>query len=230
MTPLRVSTPEAEGIYQGSKYLKFQVLCDAEELSILFKEFFYLFPLTGLGDGQPLAPTVFLNEYASWIEMIKEGKTPTDANLRKILACAMTADLDAMWLQPVAGNRFIMKIAKPVVQIQAHYFTYSSIDGIFRPMTMGSESIFWGLQFSFPQIYQNPKTMELLEVEESVNTELFQKVRKWVRDTTRATPFIVDGKRVNATIRIGKNCFSWIGRHPQLAAKNIGIWEAAHAH
>ncbi len=137
----------------------------------------------------------------------------------------MTEDLDAMWLQPVADGRFLMKIGKPVIQIQAHFFTYSSLDGVFRPMTMGPESIFWGLQFSFPQIYQNPKTMELLEVEESANSELFQKVRRWVRDATRATPFVVEGKKVNATIRIGKNCFSWIKNHPQLAAKKLGIYE-----
>jgi hypothetical protein len=222
---LRISTLEKEGLYQGSKFLKYQVLCDAQELALLFKESFTLFPLTGLCDGQPLAPSLFLNEYDSWIQMIREGKIPTDAQLRKILACAMTADFDALWLQPVANGKFIAKISKPVIQIQAHFFTYSPIDGVFRPMTMGPESIFWGLQFSFPQIYQNPKTMELLEVEESANTELFQKVKQWVRDTTRATPFIVEGKRVNATIRIGKNSFNWIKKHPQLAIKNLSIYE-----
>ncbi len=221
---LRISTLEKEGIYQGSKFLKFQVLCDAEELALLFKESFTLFPLTGLCDGQPLAPSYFLAEYASWIEMIKEGKVPSDAELRKILACAMTADLDALWLQPVANGRFIVKIGKPVIQVQAHFFTYSPIDGVFRPMTMGSESVFWGLQFSFPQIYQDPKTMEFLEIEESPNTELFRKVKHWVRDATRATPFVVGGEKVNATIRIGKNCFTWIKNHPQLAAKNLGIY------
>jgi|SRR5579872_1384283 len=225
MTSLRISTLAKEGLYQGSKFLKYQVFCDAEELAPLFKESFTLFPLTGLCGGQPLAPSYFLDEYRSWTQMLREGKIPPDAQLRKIVACAMTADLEALWLQPVADGRFIVKISKPVIQIQAHFFTYSSIDGVFRPMTMGPESIFWGLQFSFPQIYQNPKTMELLEVEESANTELFQKVKRWVRDSTRATPFVVDGKKVNATIRIGKNSFSWIKNHPQLAAKQIGLYE-----
>lgn len=229
MTPslptLRISTPDKEGIYQGSKYLKYQVLCDPAELETLFKEFFHLYRLTGLNDGMPLSQAEFLDEYSRWIEGLKEGKIPTDAQLKKILACAMTADLEALWLQPVPGNRFMTKIAKPLIQIQAHFFTYSSIDGVFRPMSMGPESVFWGLQFSFPQIYQDPKTFELLEVEESINTDLFEKVKRWVRDTTRATPFTIDGKRVNATIRIGKNSLSWAGRHPQLLAKNLGIWE-----
>ncbi len=223
---LRISTPAQEGNYQGSKFLKYQVLCDVEELKGLFERLapFWTFPLTGLIEKEnlPLPQDRFIKEYASWIDGLKQGKIPTDADLRKILACAFTADLDALWLQEVPGNRFLVKIAKPVVQVQAHYFTYSNIDGVFRPMSMGVGSVFWGIQLSYPQIYQDPKTMELLEVEESPNLELFQKIKSWVRDATRATPFIVEGKRVNAPIRIGKNCFSWIEQHPQLRVLQIG--------
>jgi len=92
---------------------------------------------------------------------------------------------------------------------------------------MGLGSVFWGIQMSYPQIYQDPKTMELMEIEESPNMELFQKIRGWVRDATRATPFIVEGKRVNSPIRIGKNCLSWIGRHPQLRVLQIGCSNAS---
>jgi len=225
MSLLRLSEPSKEGIYQGSKFLKHQILCSPEELALLFQaSSFYLFPLTGLGDGNPVSSASFLAEYSLWIEKLKQGAVPSDAELRKVLACAMTADLDSLWLQPVPQNRFITKIAKPVIQIQAHFFTYSSLDGEFRPMTMGMESIFWGLQFSFPQIYQNPRTMELLEVEESANSQLFEKVKKWVREISRATPFSVDGKRINSSIRIGKSCLEWVKSHPQLAAKQIGIF------
>ncbi len=221
---LRISTPTHEGVYQGSKYLKFQVLCDQHELSSLFDVLkpFWIYQLTGLNDGVPIDQDYFLKEYESWIEGLKMGRLPTDADLRRLLACAFTAEVDALWKQEVPGHRFIIKIAKPVVQVQAHFFTYSSIDGVFRPMTMGQESIFWGLQFSFPQIYQDPKTMELLEVDESPNAELFQKIKQWVRDTTRATPFVVDGKKTNVPIRLGKNCFSWIDKHPQL--KKISVY------
>jgi hypothetical protein len=213
---LRTSLPTIEGVYQGSKYLKYHVLCDAEELAILMKEDSWLYPLTGLNSGEAIDKGTFLSEYGKWIEGLKQGRIPTDAELRTVLAAAMTAETEALWRQEVPGNRFLVKIGKPVIQIQAHFFTYSSLDGIFRPMTMGSGSIFWGLQFSYPQIYQDPKTMEFFEVDDSPNTALFQKIKQWVRDYTRATPFVVDGKKVNVPIRLGKNCFSWIHRHPQL--------------
>jgi hypothetical protein len=223
---LRTSSPALEGVYQGSKYLKHQVLCDADELRLLFDALgpFWIYPLTGLVDGQPIDRELFLKTYGEWIEELKQSRIPTDAALKKILAAAITADLDALWKQEVPGNRYIIKMAKPVIQVQAHFFSYSPIDAVFRPMTMGSESIFWGLQFSFPQIYQDPKTMEFFEVDECLNTDLFQKIKQWARDVTRATPFVVDGKKTNVPIRLGKNCFSWIHKHPQLIARNIGVY------
>jgi hypothetical protein len=223
---LRISTPSAEGVYQGSKYLKYQVLCDAEELKNLFVrlEKFSIYPLTGLGSGEPIDQAHFCEVYGSWIEELKQGRVPSDAELRKLLACTFIADTDSLWKQEIPGGRYIVKMGKPVIQVQAHFFTYSPLDAVFRPMTMGSNNIFWGLQFSFPQIYQEPKTMELLEVDESAEAELFQKIKQWVRDETRATPFVVDGKKTNVPIRLGKNCFSWIHSHPQLIAQNIGVY------
>ncbi len=223
---LRISSPTLEGVYQGSKYLKHQVLCDGVELAQLFAYLgaFSIYPLTGLVDGNPIEPSAFLKEYSSWIEELQQGRLPTDAQLRHILAAAWTAEREALWKQEVPGERYLIKMAKPVVQVQAHFFTYSPLDGVFRPMTFGSDSIFWGLQFSFPQIYQDPKTLEFFEIDESPNAELFQKIKQWVRDATRATPFLIDGKRVNVPIRLGKNCFSWIHHHPQLNQKKIGVY------
>ena len=223
---LKVSMPAVEGVYQGSKFLKFQVLCSAEELASLFEKIapVSIYPLRIVSlEEIPIPQETFLKEYGKWIEGLKEGKIPGDAELRPFLAAALTKDEESLWLQQVPNNRYIVKMAKPVVQMQAHYFTYSSIDSVFRPMSMGPDSIFWGLQFSYPQIYQHPKTMELLEVEEGPDTDLFLFLRKWVRDETRATPFIVGDKRINATIRLGKSCFSWIEKHPQLIKRGIGI-------
>jgi hypothetical protein len=99
---------------------------------------------------------------------------------------------------------------------------FSDVDHEFRPMILSQNSIFWGLQFSFPQVYQDPKTGALKEAEVS---PLFQAIRKWIRNTTVPTPMMVEGKRVNIPIRLGKRCFSWINRHPQLKCK---VMEIAH--
>jgi len=220
---LRISSSEKEGVYQGSKWLKFQVLCERKELEELFKHLrpFSIFPLTGIVDGKPLSEEAFLSEVDSWVKELKERRIPQDSDLKKILAAAFTDDLDALWLQEVPGKGYLMKMAKPVLLAQAHSFTYSEMDGVFRPMSMGLQSIFWGIQFSYPSIYQDAKTMELREVERG---KIFEELRFWVRDATRATPFVVGRKRINSPIRLGKRCFSWIGRHPQLASQGIAIY------
>lgn len=219
---LRISTPLEEGVYQASKWLKYQILLDAAELESLFKALgsFQIFPLTGIVDGKPITQDFFIAEYGRWIEALKGGAVPTSEQLRRLLACVFVEDLEALWLQEVAPSKFLTKIQKPVVQVQAHYFSYSSVDGVFRPMSMGKESVFWGLQFSFPQIYQDPKTMELCMVEEGV---LFRKIQLWAREFSRATPFLVKNKKVNSSIRLGKQCFSWIHAHPQLIEQQIGV-------
>jgi hypothetical protein len=223
---LRVSTVALEGVYQASKYLKYQVLCDAQELKDLFFRLgsFKIYPLTGVVDGNPIEQETFLLAYENWIEKLKQGQVPSSEDLRSVLACAFTEETEALWKLQVPGGKYLVKMNAPVVQVQAHFFTYSTVDEVFRPMTMGLNSIFWGLQFSFPQIYQDPKTMALLEVEKGPNFYLFQNIKQWVRDATRPTPFVVEGKKTNATIRLGKNCFPWICRHPELIQQGIAVY------
>lgn len=225
---LRISTLKQEGIYQGSKFLKHHILCETEDLKLLFDQLspFSIYPLTNLSDGEEIDQETFLISYKSWIEKLKTGKSPEDHELKKVLACVMTRDRNALWKQEIPGKRYLIKMCAPCVQVQAHTFTYSSLDGVFRPMTMGKNQIFWGLCFSFPQIYQEPKTMQLFEVEEGLNSELFQTIKLWVRNTSRATPFIVNGERTNVPIRLGKSCFSWINSHPELKRQKITVREA----
>lgn len=219
---LRVSTPAKEGIYQGSRWLKFHVLCDREELESFFAKVrpFFIFPLGGVVDGSPIQEKMFLDTWEQCIQQLATGQVPKGELLRKILACAWTENLDALWLQKVEEKGYLTKICQPLVQVQAHWFSFSEIDGAFRPMSMGPESIFWGLQFAYPQIFQDPATMELKMVERSI---LFEKLRVWVREATRATPFLVHGQKTTVPIRLGKNCFSWIGAHPQLKVRGIEV-------
>lgn len=219
---LRVFNKRSHAVYQGSKWLKHQMLIDGDELKSLFDALgdFWIFPMTGVIDGHTILKEFFIEEYGRWIENLQKGKIPSPDELRRLLACVMTDDLESLHLHELSPYKYLLKIQKPVIQVQTHYFTYSPIDQVFRPMSMGAGSIFWGLQFSFPQIYQDPETMELRETKAN---PLFRKIQLWTREMTRATPFIADGKKVNVPIRLGKRCFSWIRKHPQLSAQMIDV-------
>lgn len=219
---LRISEPSVEGVFQASKWLKIQVLLDGDEMKSLIESLgtFWIFPMTGIVNGKPIEHSFFIEEYSRWIADLKEGKLPNAESLRRIMAAVFTDDVNALWLQQVGNDKYLTKIRAPIVQVQTHYFSYSSVDQVFRPMSMGLNSIFWGLQFSFPQIYQDPKTMEFHQVSEMA---LFRKIQLWVRENTRATPFLVDGKKINSSIRLGKKCFPWINSHQQLIDQHIQV-------
>jgi hypothetical protein len=229
---LHVSTPAIEGLYEAAKWLKLPVLADASELAFLFKRLgeieLYLLGTPSSKSELCLSQDFFLSAVQSWTDKLQRGESPTMADLRSTLACAMTSQSDCLWLQELQGERYLAKIRQPVVQIQAHFFTFAQEEKTFHSMVFGKESIFWGVQFSFPQIFMDPQSGEFKKVDSSfVNSALFQEIRRWSRDETRATPFLIGDEQINVPIRLGKNCFSWIAKHPQLAVHNLGV---AHAH
>jgi hypothetical protein len=166
----------------------------------------------------------FCEIYADYVHRLKEGEKVDLPEFRKWFSSAMTVDLDAFYALSVGGEKYLIKPTKPVIQLQAHHFFYSDLDKKFHPMILGPESISWGLQFSYPRLFQDPKTHQIGKVSESQefpNSAIFSKLLKWMRSESTPTPFVVDGVRTNSPIRAGKRALSWVKEHPQL--KNRGI-------
>jgi hypothetical protein len=92
-------------------------------------------------------------------------------------------------------------------------------------MVFGINSISWGIQFSYPQLYQdeNCQIQVVKPGPEFPNTVLFQKMQRWIRQHTIPTPFLTPYQRINAPIRMGRQVLNWINNHPQLKAKNLSI-------
>lgn len=231
MSPLRISTPQIEGSLQVSKQLKFQVLLDVSEMRELLQN---LAPvhICVVSEPTPLDRALipaeeFLEVYGSYVAGIKEGKMLDEKLLRRYFSSGWTSELDAVYAMAVSAEKYLVKPLKPLIQLQGHHFFYSDLDKQFHPMVLSQESVSWGIQFSYPQLCQDPKTSDILKVgkgEDFPNTALFAALTKWLREHTLPTPFVIDGKRTNAPIRLGKQCLNWIGKHPQLTQKGIEIF------
>jgi hypothetical protein len=215
--------------YQASKWQSCHVLLEAEEMKELFDVLghFWIVQISGLIPiGQEMIPREdFLSFYNTYIATLKEGVIPADNRLRTYFSSVFTIDLNALYAVKVNQEQSVVKIRKPVVQLQSHRFDYSLADGKFRSMVLGYDSVHWGLQFSYPHLYQDDN-MEVFTVRESdqfPNTALFKQIQRWIRSHTMATPFEVNGKQVNVPIRLGRQCLSWINSHPQLSAKGLRI-------
>jgi hypothetical protein len=181
--------------------------------------------VTPLGKGRIDRP-FFLAAYRHYIEFLKEGRVPPENLYRHIFSSVLTYSADHLYAIPIAQDRQLVRIAKPVVQMQPHSMDYSVYDGKFRPMVLGAESILWGIQFTYPQLYQEATTKEVVKVKENAalpNNRLFHQLQRWMRTHTIPTPFMVGNKKTNVSMRLGKECTKWINHHPQLVLKGIKV-------
>lgn len=230
MSAFRMSSPQQEGILQVSKWTKVQLLLDEEEMGDLVEKlgvFYFIMVSKPVKEHEAvLEKKEFLNAYSEYTQALKQGKVVQNKHFRECFSCAMTFTKELFYAMPVLEKHFLIKPVLPVVQMQMHQFLFSPMDKVFHPMALGQKTVSWGIQFSYPQFYQNPKTKEIARVikgDAFPNTELFTTLRKWVRQATIPTPFLIHGEVINATIRIGKKCMKWIHMHPQLHELNIKV-------
>ena len=124
---------------------------------------------------------------------------------------------------PLSNGKYLIKQKRPVIQLQRHHFIFTDS---FHSGVISKESITWGIQFSYPQLFLDPKTKQIGKVEKNdtfPNTELFSRLAKWVRDNTVATPFVYEEKKMNQPMRLGKECFVWINHHPGLKKRGLYV-------
>jgi hypothetical protein len=229
MSELRMSTT-AEPTLQASKWQKCQVLLDDVEMASLFESLgdISLYLCGGvLQKGQERFPLkAFLGKYHTYIHQLKSGTVPDINEYRPFFSAFMTTTPDALFAIPVETDKLLVRVSKPIVQVQLLNFHYSDIDNTFHGGVFGKDSIVWGLQFSYPQLYQDAVTKQVDMVRNSSkfpNSLLFNKLQKWMRQNSIPTPFIVNGTIVNVPLRIGKNCLSWINSHPQLIKESLSV-------
>lgn len=214
-----------------SKALKFPVLLDEVEMQNLFAYLeaqigqFFIFPVDRpySKEEEEIPKELFLKRYSSYVSLLRSGELPS-AEFRSYFSPILTLSSDILYVILCPNGMRLIKAIRPVIQLQPNFLQYSEEDGEFRSMVFGKETIHWGIQFSYPQLFQDPHTQEIFPVRDQEgfpNTVLFKALQKWIRDHTRATPFLIGEKKMNVSVRLGKQCFSWINLHPQLVAKGI---------
>lgn len=216
---------------EASKWLKIQLLVDADEMKDLLHELgddFEIFLTSGVMDSSEglLSREDFLKTYRSYVSDLIAGKLPDESLYRSCFSSVFTKDREALYALPVGENQHLIRVQKPVLQLQLHRMAYSPEDGNFHTMVFGKDSIAWGIQFSYPQLYRDHETKQVEKVVASSdfpNTFLFRSLQQWVRKATIPTPFMIQDRLTNVPVRLGKNCLSWINKHPNLIQKGIKV-------
>lgn len=230
-TGLRISSPQIEGILQVSKWLKAPMLLADNEMRQLWQE------MGGVHIMQTSCPVpcgseeisveMFCDSYERYLQALLKGESVEC--FKPLFSCAISTERDDFYLMPLPKEGMgLVKPIRPVIQMQAHYFFYSTVDRQFHSMVQGKESVAWGIQFSYPQLFQDPQSKRIVKVTDQElfqNTALFATLMRWMRSHTLPTPFVIDGVKTNATIRLGKQAALWVNTHPQLLCKGIKVQE-----
>lgn len=227
---LRQSSLAKEGPLQVSMWLHAPVLLDHLEMEALFEamgdfSITQIDRLVNKGEGF-VSKENALKKYEEYVSLLKNGENPPEHFLKESFQVGWSISSELYYSIKVAGGRQIIKANLPIVLLQPHKIDYSAHDGQFRSMVMGAGSITWGVQFSYPQLFQDPKTMKVHKIsrnEAFPNSEFYHRLQVWVRHHTLPTSFIVGSKKCTVSYRLGKNCFEWINNHPQLISKGIQV-------
>jgi hypothetical protein len=223
-----------EAIFSVSKWIKHAVLLEIEELRHLMDSLppFAIYCTACLvSEAEPIERQQFLESYEEYICVLKNSSLEEIqivlSKYRFLFSSIWTVDSDLLFKMEVGDSRWLIRPRKPVVQLQSHHFQISSLDGELRSMVLGKDSIPWGIQFSYPQIFQDPQTQEHLKTrgEGFPNSMLFSEISAWIRHNSLPTPFSLGEKKWNATIRIGKKCLSWASSYLNRQNPSLSLWK-----
>jgi hypothetical protein len=207
--PIRYSSVEQEGIFRASKWLKHAALLSVEEmqsfLSVL--DSFFLVPASGLLSkaSWKVSEPEFLRQYEEYIDWMKLHATLPPMPLRRFFSLMLSTSLKTFYAVEVPDEKIAIKPSLPVIQIQLYHCFFSPFDHQIRSMVASPESFAWGLQFSYPQIYEHPKTHQFAKVlleEGFPNSKPFKEMVSWLRKNTKPVALQEEG-RAYAPFRIG---------------------------
>lgn len=213
----------------AAKWIKIPILLDLCEMQRFLAvlgafEMFQVGSVVPPGGGL-VTSQGFLEDYAQDLERFKHGVT----SYARPFGLVWTVTRDAVKRQVLSDGREIIRPILPVIQLQPHHFQFDHATHECRSMVYGTHSVSWGIQFSYPHLFEDPHSHEISTVDETFpNTVLFHTLRLFVREQTRATPLISAGKRVNVPMRLGKQCFSWVSDVPSLAQQGLSVLSEAH--
>ena len=226
---LKISTPQQEGVFHVSQLLKHQVLLEEEEMRRLFSFSFSLYNVSEIVSELEVQKEQFLEVYRAYLADLKRGGRGEDRLFRRFFSLALSTTPESLYAIRLKEEGYLIKLKKPVVQMQLHQFLFSSLDEKIHPMVLSQTSIPWGLQFSYPQIFQYPKPVDGKTFvrtrlkEEFPNTALFHEFVKWFRLHTVPVTFLKEGKKIATSLRLGKECMSWISDYIHLKTAGLAI-------
>ncbi|PCI94021.1 hypothetical protein COB11_04430 [Candidatus Aerophobetes bacterium] len=227
---ISLSTVQEEGLLRASKHQRVQVLMEASELRELFFHLgdFYVVESAKVKDPeqQVITKEDYLKRYALYIDHLKTKLDSPEKDILSPLSVCFSKVLDCFYMIDVGNNKALIKQKAPSVFVQPFSFHYDSESASIFTGVHTKDRIFWGLEFSFPQMYQDPKTFDTIEIlkdKQNPNTQLFKKLQSSLRKNTKPTSLNFSGVSKAFPFKLSQNSLAWVQDYPKLKQFNIQI-------
>lgn len=215
---IQTSTIEKEGILKASKYQRVQMLLLKEELCELLT---LLGPHVIIEHSKLLKESEllvskesFLQRYEQYLEGMISGKMPRE--LLASLSLCISKSFENFYKIEVPGDRYLVKLKTPAITLQPFSFHFDQETKTIFTGVHSGERIYFGLEFSFPQFYETPKTRETVEIlknKENPETIIFKTIQSFARRQTNVTKIKVNKEIKNYSFRIGKSAHFILQKH-----------------
>lgn len=212
--------PQEVGPFLASKWQKFYLFLSPKEVENLFAfwSIDHLYLTGKVLERESLIVKNWIEKYANVLNAFWEGGSERNKLFSSILPAVISISEESLYRQDVS-NGFLVHMKDPCFVLQEHWFRYVPKDEKIYPMNFTNESLFWGLQFSYPQIFQDSKTKKIYNanLESSFgNAKLLILLRKWIREHTKPVSLQVGEMKHSTLFRIGKEYIKKIEDHSQI--------------
>lgn len=232
MQEIPISTVSEEGVYRASKYQRVQMLLEQEELEGLFNELnnFYILEYSKVleQDNHIVSKEEFLLRYKTYLTALKTNPKNITRDLLSSLSVTFSKNLDVYYQVKINDQKTLIKLKAPAILVQPFTFHLDLENESVFTSVHTEERIFWGLEFSFPGVYQDGKTIDVIEIFKdlkSPNTTLFKTLQKYARRNTTPTSLLFKDSSKNFSFRLGKKCYRWINEYSKLHEHNLIVGE-----
>lgn len=185
----------------SSRLVKVAVLFSLEEIKELFERFstLKLFNTSAVCEKgeEEVSLELFYDAYQRYLDRAAKG----EEYLSPYLTLGANADNDAIVALDVGQGRVLLRPKRPLIQIRPHHFSIQE-GGKIIAMAFQKEKKFWGLEFSYPQLFAASRDAPIQKIwrhPDFPNSILFIEMLKWIyNQSDLVTPFRV-GKRMKTS-------------------------------
>lgn len=218
--------------FEVSRQQKIGFLYDTQDLKELLELFKDIYCIDLTRPGKPSDLIIAFSELLPSLEnnvasLKKNQSVSLSSTDQRLLNSSLSSTTDAIAELKLADGRSLLRPTLPLIQINPLRLYYSQELASIKSQVYGSDTIAWGIQLSYPQLFKDQGSGDVISTltpdSPLPNTALFKALQKWMRRNTKICTFKSGDMTISSNVRITPRALEWASSHPQLKEHNLHL-------